>query len=174
VDVEKPREYGASAPTARQLAYKFRPAHIHAVERAVAEAGGALDLMLGRDPGEDVTFDLDGTDSAVNGARKQATGRSSHGNLGYTSFAVTWAERGAPRPRGSRAQTTPGSRRPSPTGCSATHSGFCPRRGQITVRGDVGFYSADLMVGCRKRRMHLTFSAPRTSVMWSKARRDPR
>jgi len=36
VDVEKPREYGASAPTARQLAYKFRPAHIHAVERAVA------------------------------------------------------------------------------------------------------------------------------------------
>jgi hypothetical protein len=40
--------------------------------------------------------------------------------------------------------------------------------GQITVRGDSGFYSVELMMGLRKRRMRFTISATRTSVMWAK------
>jgi len=65
-----------SAPTARQLAYRFRPSHIRAVERAAARAGNELDRRLGRDPGEQVTFDLDATESVVYGRRKQGSGRS--------------------------------------------------------------------------------------------------
>lgn len=54
-----------SAPTARQLAYRFKPSHIRAIERAVAHSGNVLDRKLGRDPGEEVTFDLDATESVV-------------------------------------------------------------------------------------------------------------
>jgi hypothetical protein len=74
-----------SAPTARQLAYRFKPTHIRAIERAAARAGNELDRRLGRDPGEDLTFDLDATESVVYGRRKQGTGRSRHGHLAYNS-----------------------------------------------------------------------------------------
>ena len=40
--------------------------------------------------------------------------------------------------------------------------------GQITVRGDTGFYSVELMMGCRQQGMRFTLSATRTSLMWSK------
>ena len=83
-----------SAPTARQLAYRFKPTHIRAVERAVARCGNELDRKLGRDPGEHVTFDLDATESVVYGRRKQGTGRSRNGHLAYNSYVVTWAQRG--------------------------------------------------------------------------------
>jgi hypothetical protein len=159
-----------SAPTARQLAYKFRPAHIHAIERAVAMAGNALDLMLGRDPTEEVTFDLDGTDSIVYGTRKQGAGRSRHGNLGYTSFAVTWAERGRGLTSLLKGANNARIKAKESDRMLGRAERLLPKgHGQITVRGDVGFYSAELMMGCRKRKMRFTFSAPRTSVMWAKA-----
>jgi hypothetical protein len=163
-----------SAPTARQRAYRFRPAHIHAVERAVAKAGNALDLMLGRDPSEDVTFDLDGTDSVVYGTRKQGTGRSRHGNLGYTSFAVTWAERGRALTSELKGANNARIKAAESDRMLGRAERLLPKgHGQITVRGDVGFYSAELMMGCRKRKMRFTFSAPRTSVMWSKLAEIP-
>jgi Transposase DDE domain group 1 len=159
-----------SAPTARQLAYLYRPAHIRAIERAQARVGNELDRLLGRDRTEDVTFDLDGTDTVVYGRRKQGTGRSRHGNLGYTSFAVTWAQRG-------RALTSEinGANQARITAQESDRMLGRAKRllpeghGQITVRGDNGFYSAELMMGCRKRKMRFTFSATRTSVMWAKA-----
>ena len=83
-----------SAPTARQLAYRFKPSHIRAIERGVARAGNDLDLKLGRDPTEDVTFDLDATETKVFGRQKRGVGRSRHGHLAYNSYAVTWANRG--------------------------------------------------------------------------------
>jgi hypothetical protein len=52
-----------SAATARQLACRFKPSHIRAIERGVARAGNELDRQLGRDPSEAVTFDLDATDT---------------------------------------------------------------------------------------------------------------
>ena len=158
-----------SAPTARQRAYRFCPAHIHAIERAVAKAGNALDLMLGRDPTEEVTFDLDGTDSVVYGSRKQGTGRSRHGNLGYTSFAVTWAERGRALTSELKGANNARIKAKESDRMLGRAERLLPKgHGQITVRGDVGFYSAELMMGCRKRKMRFTLSAPRTSVMWSK------
>jgi hypothetical protein len=159
-----------SAPTARQLAYLYRPAHIRAIERAQARAGNALDLLLGREAGEEVTFDLDGTDSVVHGIRKQGTGRTRHGHLAYTSFAVTWAQRG----RALTSELKGGNQARIKASESDRMLGRAKRllpqgHGQITVRGDNGFYSAELMIGCRKRKMRFTFSATRTSVMWAKA-----
>ena len=156
-----------SAPTARQLARKFRPAHIRAIERAAARCGNELDRRLGRDPGEAVTFDLDALESVVYGHQKCGTGRSRCGHLAYNSFIVTWAQRG----RGLTSELKGGNQsRITASGSLAMLS--CAQRlvpkehGQITVRADIGFYSAELMMGCRKRAMRFTLSAPRTATMW--------
>jgi Transposase DDE domain group 1 len=163
-----------SAPTARQLAYRFQPTHIRAIERAVARCGNELDRQLGRDATEAVTFDLDATETKVYGRHKRGAARSRHGHLAYNSYAVTWAERGraltSELKGGNQARIT------------ATESGRMLGRaervlpaehGQITVRGDNGFYSVELMSDCRKRAMRFSFSATRTSVMWQKLAEIP-
>lgn len=63
-----------SAPAARQQAYRFRVGHISAIERAVARAGNELDRQLGREPGEEVTFDLDATATKGSAARSGGPG----------------------------------------------------------------------------------------------------
>jgi Transposase DDE domain group 1 len=158
-----------SAPTARQLAYKFRLGHIRAVERAVARCGNELDRKLGRDPGEDVTFDLDASETKVFGRKKRGTGRSRHGHLAYNSYVVTWAQRG----RAMTSELKGGNQARIKATESDRMLGRAERllpdeHGQITVRGDNGFYSVELMMDCRKRAMRFTFSATRTSLMWSK------
>jgi hypothetical protein len=163
-----------SAPTARQLAYRFLPTHIRAIERAQARVSNELDRLLGRDPAEEVTFDLDGSDSVVYGHRKQGTGRSRQGNLGYTSFVVTWAQRG----RALTSELKGANQARIKAAESDRMLGRAERllpaeHGQITVRGDNGFYSAELMMGCRKRGMRFTFSATRTSLMWAKLHEMP-
>jgi Transposase DDE domain group 1 len=163
-----------SAPTARQLAYRFRVGHIRAIERGVARAGNELDRKLGRDLTEAVTFDLDATETKVYGRKKRGTGRSRHGHLAYNSYVVTWAQRGramtSERKGGNQARI------------KAAESGRMLHRaqrllpeehGQITVRGDSGFYSLELMTDCRKRGMRFTFSATRTSLMWAKLSEIP-
>jgi len=158
-----------SASTARQLAYRFKAAHIRAIERAAARCGNELDGKLGRDPSAAVTFDLDATESVVFGRRKQGAGRSRQGNLAYSSYVVTWAERGRALTsdlRGGNQARIKASQ--SLTLLARAERLLPPEHGQITVRGDSGFYSLELMIGCRKRRMRFTLSTTRTSVMWAK------
>jgi len=156
-----------SAPTARQLAQRFRRSHIRAIERAQARVAERLDRELGRDSGEDVTLDLDATDSEVYGRRKQGAGRSHTGGLGYCSYVVTWAQRG-------RALTSElvGANRAR---VSAKESAALVKRavallpdghGQVSARVDSGFYSAELMSELRKLAVRLSMSAPRTATMW--------
>ena len=161
-----------SAPTARQLAYRFRPTHFRAIERAVARCGNELDRKLGREATEAVTFDLDATEMKVYGRRERGAGRSRHRHLAYNSYIVTWAERG-------RALTSKGGNQAR---IKAAESGrmlgraerlLPERHGQITVRGDNGFYSVAVMSGCRKRGIRFSFSATRTSVMWQKLAEIP-
>ena len=158
-----------SPPTARQLSYRFKLSHIRAVERAVARCANELDRRLGRDPGEGVTFDLDATETKVFGRRKQGTGRSRHGHLAYNSYAVTWAQRG----RALTSELKGGNQARITAQESDRMLGRAKRllpegHGQITARGDSGFYSVELMIGCRKRQMRFSFSATRTTAMWSK------
>jgi Transposase DDE domain group 1 len=157
-----------SAPTARQLAYRFKPSHIRAVERAVARCGNELDRRLGRDPGEDVIFDLDATESVVYGRRKRGTGRSRTGHLAYNSYVVCWAQRG----RALTSELKGGNQARIKAAESLTLIGRAQRllpagHGQIRVRGDSGFYAVELMMGLRKRRMRFTLSATRTLTMWA-------
>jgi hypothetical protein len=158
-----------SAATEWQVARPFEHSHIRAIERGVARAGNELDRRLGRDAGEDVTFDLDATESKVYGRKKQGTGRSRHGHLAYNSYVVTWAQRG----RGLTSELKRGNQARIKACESDRMLGRAERllpagHGQITVRGDSGFYAVELMMDCRKRGMRFTFSATRTSLMWSK------
>lgn len=85
-----------SAPTARQLAQCYRRTHIRAVERALARVGDRIDRQRGREVGDEVTFDLDATETEVygRGPRRRGAGRSHSGALAYQSYVVTWAQRG--------------------------------------------------------------------------------
>jgi hypothetical protein len=157
-----------SAPTARQLAQRFRPSHIRAIERGLARAGQTLDQTLGRDPGQEVTIDLDATDTVVYGRRKQGARRGHGGHMSYQSYVATWAQRG-------RALTSE-LRGGNQAKISAQDSDRILARalallpaghGPVTARVDSGFYSAELMMRLRARRTRFTMSAPRTSTMWA-------
>jgi len=156
-----------SAPTARQLAQRFRRSHIQAIERAVARAGERLDRDLGRDLSEAVTIDLDATETEVYGHRKQGARRSHTGALAYNSYVATWAQRGralTSELRGGNESRI--SARESAEIVARARRLLPAEHGQVTVRGDSGFYSAELMNRLRKQAARFTFSAPRTSTMW--------
>jgi hypothetical protein len=163
-----------SAPAARQLACRFKPSHIRAIERAVARAGNDLDRRLDRDPGADVTFDLDATETKVFGRKKRGTGRSRLGHLAYNSYAVTWAQRG----RALTSELKAGNQARIKACESLQMIGRAKRllpagHGKITARFDSGFYAVELMAGCRREQIRFTMSATRTSVMWSKLAEIP-
>ena len=158
-----------SAPTGRQVARRFRSSHIRAIERAQARAGERLDRELGRDASEPVTFDLDGTESVVYGRRKQGTGRSRSGHLAYHSYVVTWAQRG----RALTSELKGGNQAKISAVKSARIVGRALKllpaeHGQVTVRGDSGFYSVELMMDLRRQGTRFTLSASRTAAMWAK------
>jgi hypothetical protein len=163
-----------SAPAARQLARRYRPGHIRAIERAQARVGVRLDRELGRDAGEDVSFDLDATETEVYGRKKDGAARSHTGALAYNSYVVTWAQRG----RALTSELVGGNR----ARISAAESAAMIARatvllpaehGQVTVRGDSGFYSAQLMMRLRAQHVRFTMSASRTTTMWRALREIP-
>jgi hypothetical protein len=163
-----------SAPAARQLARLFRPGHIRALERAQARAGERLDRTLGRELTEPVTIDLDATESKVFGRRKQGTGRSRSGYLAYNSYVATWAQRGraltSELKRGNQAKISAAeSARIIDRAAKLLPAGH----GRLSVRGDSGFYSAELMMHLRARGERFSFSAPRTSTIWATLARIP-
>lgn len=163
-----------SAPAARQLARRFRRSHIRAIERAQARVAEQLDCELGRDAAEDVTFDLDATETEVYGRKKGGAARSHTGALAYNSYVVTWAQRG----RALTSELIGGNQ----SRISAAESAAMLARatallpgehGQVTVRGDSGFYSVQLMMLLRKQQVRFTMSAPRTARMWRALRQIP-
>ncbi len=161
-----------SAPAARQLARRFGPGHIRAIERAQARVGERLDCEVGRDRAEDVSFDLDATETEVYGRKKHGAARSHTGALAYNSYVVTWAQRG----RALTSELVGGNQ----ARISALESAAMIARatmllpaghGQVTVRGDSGFYSVELMMRLREQQTRFTLSASRTTRMW-RARRE--
>jgi DDE family transposase len=156
-----------SAPTARQLARRFEPGHVRAIERAQARVGERLDRELGRDPSEPVTLDLDATETEVYGRRKQGAARSRTGALAYSSYVVTWAQRG----RALTSELKGGNQAricaPESAQMIARAVGLLPHgHGEVSARVDSGFYSAELMSELREQRARFTMSAPRTTTMW--------
>ena len=163
-----------SAPAARQLARRFRRSHIRAIERAQARVAARLDGELVRDPADDVTLDLDATETEVYGRKKGGAARSHTGALAYNSYVVTWAQRGRALTSelmgGNQARISA----PESARMIARATALLPdRHGQVTVRGDSGFYSAQLMMTLRKQGVRFTMSAPRTTTMWRALREIP-
>lgn len=156
-----------SAPTARQQARRYERAHVRAIERGQARVAERCDRRLGREPGEPVDFDLDATETEVYGSKKQGAARSHTGALAYNSYVVTWAQRGRALTSellgGNRSRITA----PESAAMIARASALLPDgHGQVTARGDSGFYSAELMMLLREQQTRFTFSAPRTTRMW--------
>lgn len=156
-----------SAPTARQQARRYELAHVRAIERAQARVAERVDRSLRRELGEPVDLDLDATETEVYGSQKQGAARSHTGALAYNSYVVTWAQRG----RALTSELLGGNRSRISASESAAMiaraKGLLPDgHGQVSVRGDSGFYSAELMMGLRGLQTRFTFSAPRTTRMW--------
>lgn len=158
-----------SAPTARQLAQRYRRTHIRAIERALARVGDHVDRELGREVADEVTFDLDATETEVygRGPRRRGAARSHSGALAFQSYVVTWAERG----RALTSELEPGNRARITAAESARMIARAEKllpagHGQVTARVDSGFYSAELMTGLRAQSVRFSMSAPRTSSMW--------
>jgi DDE family transposase len=129
-----------SASTARQLARRFRPSHIRAIERALARVGEQLDRRLGCDLTAPVTIDLDATESAVYGRKKRGAGRSHSGALAYNCYVATWAQRG----RALTGELKSGNQARIGAADSARMIARAvallpAEHGQVTVRGDSGF-----------------------------------
>ena len=158
-----------SAPTARQLAQRYRRTHIRAIERALARVGDGVDRQLGREVADEVTFDLDATETEVygRGGSRRGAARSHSGALAYQSYVVTWAQRGraltSELESGNRAGITA---RESARMIARAQSLLPAGHGQVTARVDSGFYSAELMSRLREQQVRFSMSAPRTSRMW--------
>jgi hypothetical protein len=158
-----------SASTARQLAKRYRRTHIRAIERAQARVADRVDRQQGREANEDVTFDLDATETEVygRGPRQRGAKRSHSGALAYQSYVVTWAERGramtSELESGNRARITA---KESARMIARAEKLLPAGHGQVTARVDSGFYSAELMTASRLQGVRFSMSAPRTSSMW--------
>jgi hypothetical protein len=87
-----------SASTARQLATRYRRTHIRAIERALARVGEQVDRQLGRDPGAQVTFDLDATETEVYGCGPSRRG-AARSHSGALAYSVLCRDLGRARPR---------------------------------------------------------------------------
>jgi hypothetical protein len=156
-----------SAPTALQLAKRFRRSSCQAVERGLARAGHRLDRALGRDPSEPVTVDLDATVIEIYGHRKHGASRNRSGQLSFAPHVAFWAQRG----RALTGELVAGNREKLPAADAAT---ICRRalrllpadHGPVTFRIDSAYYALDLLTALRKASARFTVSVPRTSAMW--------
>lgn len=163
-----------SAPTARQLARRYRRSHVQAVERALARAGQRLDRSLERDPGAPVTVDVDATESEVYGRAKQGAAKSRSGALAYQTYAAFWAQRGRPLcwelEAGNKSKCNA---RESIRLCRRALALLGAGHGPVDFRLDSGFYAVELMRWLRVQDARFTISAPRTSTMWKALDRIP-
>lgn len=163
-----------SAPTALQLAKRFRRVHVQGIERALAAAGERLDRALGRDPSEPVTIDLDATQVTVYGRRKQGAGRSRHGSLSYAPHVAFWAERGRPL-----TSELVGGNREKLAGADCARiarralSLLPAGHGEASFRVDSAYYSLELLEGLRAGRARFSVSVPRNRAMWKALARIP-
>jgi hypothetical protein len=157
-----------SAPTALQLAKRFRRCLCQAVERGLARAGQRLDRALGRDRDEPVTIDLDATGIEVYGRRKRGASRNRQGQLSFAPHIAFWAQRG----RALTGELVAGNREKLSAGAAAA---ICRRalrllpaaRGPVCFRIDSAYYAVGVLAALRAKAARFTVSVPRTSAMWS-------
>jgi Transposase DDE domain group 1 len=157
-----------SAPAALQNAKRFRRVHCQRIERAMARAGERLDRALGRDVTEPVTIDLDATQVAVYGKRKQGAARSRHGCMSYAPHVAFWAQRG----RALTSELVGGNQEKLSGERCATIATRALRllptgHGPVTMRIDSAYYAVELLDRLRAENTRFTVSVARNRAMWS-------
>ncbi len=175
-DVEALRADGAGASlravanppapsTAGQLFSRFKITDCWKLERASAEAANGLDKALGLKPGT-ITLDADSTTCQTFGAKKKGTGWSHNGVRGYQPFVISWSE----RRRFLAADLLAANNNPvasSPRLLRRALTLLPDGADGVRLRGDSGFYSADLMAECARRGVRFSICAKRTTVVWA-------
>jgi hypothetical protein len=163
-----------AAPTALQLAKRFRRCLCQAVERGLARAGQRLDRALGRDPAEPVTIDLDATVIEVYGAAKRGASRNRSGQLSFAPHVAFWAQRG----RALTGELVAGNReklsaREAAAICRRALRRLPAGHGPVTFRIDSAYYAIDLFKALRARAARFSVSVPRTTAMWKALEQIP-
>lgn len=151
--------------TAGQFFGRFALRDCRRLERASACAANGLDEALGLTPGT-VTLDADSTTCQTFGAKKKGTGWSHAGVRGYQPFVISWSE----RRRFLAADLLAANNNPvasSPRLVRRALSLLPGGADGVRLRGDSGFYSADLMAECAKRGVRFSICAKRTTVIWA-------
>ena len=151
--------------TAGQLFSRFKITDCWKLERASAEAANGLDKALGLKPGT-ITLDADSTTCRTFGAKKKGTGWSHGGVRGYQPFVISWAE----RRRFLAADLLAANNNPvasSPRLLRRALTLLPDGADGVRLRGDSGFYSADLMAECAKKGVRFSICAKRTTVVWA-------
>lgn len=157
-----------SPATALQLSKRFRRVHCQRIERAMSNAGQALDRALGRDVGEPVTVDLDATQVTVYGRKKDGAARCRTGQMSYAPHIAFWAQRGralcAELVGGNQERLTGGEyARIASRALALLSAGHGP----VTMRIDSAYYAIELLQRLREERTRFTVSVPRSQAMWS-------
>jgi hypothetical protein len=157
-----------SSSAALQIAKRFRRSHLQRAERAMARAAARLDEALGRDLGEEVTIDLDGSDVEVFGTAKRGAARNRNGQLSYCPYVAFWAQRGRAlcselHPVNKQAVSGPESAKLAERAIDLLPEGH----GAVGFRADSGFYRVELLRRLRERGATFTVSVPRSSAMWA-------
>jgi DDE family transposase len=163
-----------SAPTALQLAKRFRRCLCQAVERGLARAGQRLDRALGREPGEPVTIDLDATVIEVYGRGKRGASRNRSGQLSFAPHIAFWAQRG----RALTGELVAGNReklsaREAAVICRRALGLLPAAHGPVCFRIDSAYYAIDLLRALRAKAARFTVSVARTRAMWSALEQIP-
>lgn len=163
-----------AAPTALQLAKRFRRCLCQAVERGLARAGQRLDRVLGRAVADPVTIDLDATVIEVYGRGKQGASRNRSGQLSFAPHIAFWAQRG----RALTGELVAGAKEKLSARAAAM---ICWRalrllpsgHGPVTFGIDSAYYAIDLLRALRAKAARFTVSVPRTTALWKALERIP-
>ena len=113
-----------------------------------------------------ITLDADSTTCQTFGAKKKGTGWSHNGVRGYQPFVISWSE----RRRFLAADLLAANNNPvasSPRLLRRALTLLPDGADGVRLRGDSGFYSADLMVECAKKGVRFSICAKRTTVVWA-------
>ena len=116
---------------------------------ALPRGGCGQTFALGLKPGT-ITLDADSTTCQTFGAKKKGTGWSHNGVRGYQPFVISWSE----RRRFLAADLLAANNNPvasSPRLLRRALTLLPDGADGVRLRGDSGFYSADLMAECAKK-----------------------
>jgi hypothetical protein len=168
-----------ASTTAVDLAERFGPAQVAGIEEGIGEIVGRVMRLLSATRrtvlrAGTVTIDLDGTDVEVYGSKKEGIAYSYKGARAGRPHVATWAEAGVV----TAADLLAGDEDPRPgAGALITRSVATLRAAGVTarptVRGDVGYFAADIAWAAIEADCDFSLGVTRNPAVWRAAAAIP-